>query len=200
MDRLLADATKAKFDAVIVAYADRWSRDNAKSKEGLDALRKQGIKFYVATMQMDLFDPQHRFILGMNAEVGEFIALQQSKKSMESRIERARKGTPTAGMLPAGRTYDEKAGWGIDPKFQAMISDVAARYLAGESLSKMAREYGVNHSGLCRTLRERCGPEWVLNFDDDKLNIHEQVTLRVPALLPDKTIKEVRAKLGRPKQ
>jgi DNA invertase Pin-like site-specific DNA recombinase len=35
VDRLIADAARGKFDAVIVTYADRWSRDNAKSKEGL---------------------------------------------------------------------------------------------------------------------------------------------------------------------
>src|SRR5689334_4048674 len=65
VDRLIADAVKGKFDAVIVAYPDRWSRDNAKSKEGLAAFRKHGIRFFVGTMEMDLFDPQYRFILGM---------------------------------------------------------------------------------------------------------------------------------------
>src|SRR5215831_16189620 len=39
LDRLIRDAGKGKWDAVIVAYADRWSRDNAKSKEGLAVFR-----------------------------------------------------------------------------------------------------------------------------------------------------------------
>src|SRR5262245_24872615 len=39
LDRLLSDAARHKFDAVAVAFADRWSRDNAKSKEGLEVLR-----------------------------------------------------------------------------------------------------------------------------------------------------------------
>src|SRR5262245_7303895 len=37
VDRLIADAGKDKFDAVIVNRTDRWSRDNAKSTQGLDA-------------------------------------------------------------------------------------------------------------------------------------------------------------------
>jgi DNA invertase Pin-like site-specific DNA recombinase len=198
IDRLLADTARGKFDAVIVAYADRWSRDNAKSKEGLEAFRKHGIKFYVGSMEMDLFDPQHRFILGMNAEVGEFVALQQAKKSIETRIERAQNGIPASGRLPFGRTFDPKTNeWGIDKKAQAMIANVATRYIAGESLPKLAKEVCLNHSGLCRILRERCGTEWVCTFDDDRLNIHETVTMRIPRLLPEITIKAVRRQLER---
>src|SRR5688572_4268461 len=47
VDRLLHDATRGIFDAVIVAYADRWSRDNLKSKEGLAVFRRHGIRFFV---------------------------------------------------------------------------------------------------------------------------------------------------------
>jgi DNA invertase Pin-like site-specific DNA recombinase len=60
VDRLLKDASAKRFDAVMVAYADRWSRDNAKSKEGLEILRSNGIRFFVGGMEMNLFDPQHR--------------------------------------------------------------------------------------------------------------------------------------------
>ena len=38
-DKLLEDSSKGKFDAVIVCDASRWSRDNLKSKEGLNILR-----------------------------------------------------------------------------------------------------------------------------------------------------------------
>jgi DNA invertase Pin-like site-specific DNA recombinase len=208
VDRLLADAAKGKFDAVIVAYADRWSRDNAKSKEGLEVFRKRGVRFFVGTTEMDLFDPQHRFILGMNAEVGEFISLQQAKKSIESRIDRARRGLPAAGPLPYGRTFDPKTEeWGIDPAKQALVADVAARYLAGESLPKLAKEYGRAYSNLYQILRERSGKVWVQKFHADALNVHESVPTPVPPLLDEETIRAVRQRLdanttylhGRPK-
>jgi len=38
LDRLLSDATKHRFDGVMVAHADRWSRDNLKSQQGLQIL------------------------------------------------------------------------------------------------------------------------------------------------------------------
>jgi hypothetical protein len=44
--------------------------------------------------------------------------------------------------------------WRIDPAKQAIIADIAARYLAGESLRKLADDHGINHSYLCTVLRD----------------------------------------------
>jgi len=193
LDRLIADAAKGKFDAVIVSYADRWSRDNANSKQGLEMFRRHGIKFYVGTTEMDLFDPQHRFILGMNAEVGEFIALQQLKKSLESKIERAKRGLPTCGHLPYGRYFDTKNGsWAIDAEKQAAIVDIAKRYLAGESMADLASEFKMNHANLHKIMTRRCGSEWTQTFRCAKLDIDETVMTMVPALLTEQTIKAIR--------
>lgn len=194
VDRLVADAIKGKFQAVVVTTTDRWSRDNASSKDGLETLRKHGIRFFVGSMEMDLFDPQHWFILGMNAEVGEFIARQQSKKSIENRIERAKRGVPTGGKIPFGRIW-ENDRWSLLPEKVALIQKVAARYLAGESLPKLAREFGVNHANLCKVLRERCGPSWEIEFNAPSLNIRETVKLAIPPLLPEDTIKAVKRRL-----
>jgi DNA invertase Pin-like site-specific DNA recombinase len=194
VDRLLADAGRGIWDAVMVAYADRWSRDNARSKDGLEVLRRHRVRFYVGAAEMDLFDPQVRFILGVHAEVGEFIAAQTARKSIECRIERASRGVPTSGKLPFGRTWDGKA-WGVNEAAQQMIADIAHRYLAGESLTRLCKEYGVNHANTCKVLRERCGEEWVQEFKAPALNVHEVVLTKVPRLLPDSTIKAVRQRL-----
>lgn len=194
VDRLIADAVKGRFDAVIVAYADRWSRDNIKSKEGLDVFRAHGICFFVGITELDLFNPEHRFILGMNAEVGEFIALQQRKKSIENKIERAKQGKPVCGphMWPFGRRWDkDSATWSIIPEDKAMIEDIAKRFLNGTSLPKLSKEYNISHTNLIKILRQRCGATWDQTFTARNLNIHEVVTVKVPRLLDDKTIKEI---------
>ncbi len=46
LDKLLEDSAKGLFDAVIVVDASRWSRDNLKSKAGLETLRTHDIKFF----------------------------------------------------------------------------------------------------------------------------------------------------------
>jgi DNA invertase Pin-like site-specific DNA recombinase len=192
VDRLLADARYRTFDAVIVAYADRWSRDNTKSKGGLEVLRKAGIRFFIGATEMDLFDPNSRFILGMHAEVGEFIALQQHKKSVESRIERARRGIPCVGSLPYGRMFDKKSKqWSVDVAKQAQIQEIATRYLAGEGLRELALEKGWSPGNLWLTLRERCGDVWKCRFHSEQLNIDETVDMEVPRLLDETTIRTV---------
>lgn len=196
VDRLLADAARGKFDAVIVAYADRWSRDNVKSEEGLDVFTKHGIRFFVGTMEMNLFDPQHRFILAMNAVVGRFVALQGQKKSIENRIERAKRGVPAAGEIPFGRTYDKATEtWGVDPEKRSLVEELARRYLAGESLPTLAKEKGVAYAYMTKVLRERCGDMWEQEFRSDQLNLREVVPTPVPRLLPEETIRLVRHRL-----
>ena len=190
LDRLLHDTPRDKFDGVIVAYADRWSRDNSKSREGLKVFKDHGIRFFVGTSEYDLFNPEHRLMLGMSAEFGEFQASQQKKKSLLSRIERAEKGWPACGKLPFGRTFDDQTKkWGIIKAKQKMMRDVAKRYLAGESLGNLAKEYGVNHTSLHKTLMHRCGTEWIQGFHSNELNIHKEVPTTIPALLPPATIR-----------
>jgi DNA invertase Pin-like site-specific DNA recombinase len=197
LDRLLADAARGRFDAVIVAYLDRWSRDNAQNKEGLNVFRRHGVRFYVSTMEMNLYDPQHRFVLGMNSEVGEMMAMQQSKKSLESRINRASRGWPAVGELPYGRTFDRKTErWNIDPAKQALVQEAARRYLAGEKVQVIASLVGMNATQLHRTLMHCCGGEWRQSFNSDKLNIRGTFYTPVPALLDDDTIRAIQERAG----
>lgn len=197
IDRLLADAAKGKFDALIIKDIDRWSRDNEKSKQGLEVLRKHRVKFYVSTMPINLYDPNQCSMLTISTAINEITAQMAQKKSIESRILRARRGLPTAGrQLPFGRTYDKKTQtWGLDPAKKALIEDVAARYLADASLPALAEEYGIDHSYLCQVLRERCGDTWTLHFQDDRFAIDDTVEVPVPRLLDDKVIRALKRKL-----
>jgi DNA invertase Pin-like site-specific DNA recombinase len=193
LDRLLADAAKGKFDAVIVASADRWSRDNVKSQSGLDVFRAHGVRFFVGTSEYDLFNPEHSLFLEMSCVFGKFQAHHQTKKSLDNRIARARKGMPTCGKLPYGRKYDRGAGrWVIDPEKQAVVAEAARRYLAGESLAALGKEFGKSHSTLHCLLTRCCGTEWVQEFRSPALNVHAKVVTTVPELLPEETIRAVR--------
>jgi site-specific DNA recombinase len=199
VDRLLSDAAKGMFDAVMVSHPDRWSRDNAKSKAGLEILRRHHIRFFVGTQEFDLFNPIAKLWLGMSAEIGEFSAGTQNQKSTDSRIERAKRGVPTGGKLPFGRLFDKKTEtWSIDPNKQAVVKDVARRFLAtpGESLADLAEEYGMNHSNLHKVMTKRCGENWEIAFDVANLNISENIPVKVPRLLPDSIIEQILKKVA----
>lgn len=193
VNRLISDSGKGLFDAVIVAYADRWSRDNVESDQGLDTFKRNGVRFYVGATEYQLANAQHRLFLRMAAAIGQFQAEEQLRKSLDSKIKRANDGLPVCGKLPFGRTFDRQAGkWGVDPAKQALIQAIAKRYLAGESLPALALEHGLSVSNLTKTLFKLCGPEWVQEFDCEDLNIHARVITVVPPLLDAATIQAVR--------
>jgi site-specific DNA recombinase len=195
LDQLLEDSFKDKFDAVIVCDSSRWSRDNAKSKEGLRILRSNGIRFFVGTMEFDLYNPEHAFILGMSAEIGEYQAKTQKLKSIVNRIERAKRNVPTSGKLPYGRTFDRKTGtWGLDPEKYKNIQWAADRYLDGDSIVHLAKILDMNFSNLWKILTQRSGPEWEICFRAKDLNIDEKVIMQIPPLLDPATIERIRDK------
>jgi len=189
IDRLLNDALKKKFEAVIVTDADRWSRDNTKSSEGLDILKRNGIKFFTGMKEWDLYKPEDYLFLGMSAVMGQFYAGNQKLKSLRSRIHRAKRGIPTCGKEPYGRKFDKDIGkWVIIKEAQAKIETIAKRYLAGEKLPELAEEFDMNHSNLHKVLTKRCGSLWEIEFNSEDLKIHEKVEMKIPPLLPDNII------------
>lgn len=194
-DQLLTDARKQPkiFDAVMVVNADRWSRDNEKSAESLKILASLGIRFFVGCTEYNLFKPEHVLYLGMAAVIGQFQAHNQSLKSIRNRIARALRGVPTSGSLPFGRDFDRKLGvWKIIEEKKAKIEEIARRYLAGESLPKLAREHQIDTSCLYVILKERCGTKWLEIFESKSLGIRQEVSHVVPPLLDENTIKAVR--------
>ncbi|OQA02412.1 MAG: hypothetical protein BWY69_01130 [Planctomycetes bacterium ADurb.Bin401] len=195
IDRLLNDAQKNKFDAVIVTDADRWSRDNSKSSTGLSLFKELNIKFFVGTKEWDLYNPEHCLYLGMSAVMGQFYASNQKRKSLLNRIHRANRGIPTGGKLPFGRTFDNRTEqWIVDKEKQTIIQNIANRYLAGEKLPDLAEEFKMNHSNLHKILNLRSGNSWTLEFNSPELNISEKIKMKVPRLLSDDIIKAIRKK------
>jgi DNA invertase Pin-like site-specific DNA recombinase len=201
IDRLLNNAQKKtkKFNAVLFNNADRWSRDNEYSHRGIDVFKKNNIRFFIGTTEYDLCNPEHLFFIEMNTTVGQFYARNQKRKSLNNRIHRAERGLPACGKLPFGRTFvrdkkEDNGKWGLDEDKKTDIEDIATRYLAGEKLSMLAEEYGMNHANLHKILTKRCGPIWEQSFNSDELNIHEVVKTTIPRLLPEATIKAIKEK------
>jgi site-specific DNA recombinase len=199
LEALLQDSEKNLFDAVIVCDASRWSRDNRRSKQGLQILKKHNIRFFVGMMEYDLYSPEQCLFLGMATEINEFHARQQNQKSIINRINRAKRGIPTAGRLPYGRTFklaaDKASGvWGLDEEKAKNILWAAERYLAGESLQDIAKALGMNMPNLWKILNHRSGDTWNVRLECADLNIDETVTIKIPRLLPEETIAQIKAR------
>lgn len=195
VDRLLDDAAEEPrpFDCIVVTHPDRWSRDNVASQTGLDRLKVCGVRFFTLSTEHDLFDPNAEMYLAMSAVIGKYQAKTQKKKSLDNRIERAKRGVPSSGQLPFGRTYDRETGtWGVDKRKKDLIRDAAKRYLSGESIASIAAEYNLDGTNLLFVLKERCGEIWEQYFDKREWNQGEVViATKVPRLLAEKTIKAI---------
>lgn len=198
LERLLSDASKNIYDAVIVCDPSRWSRDNIKSEQGLEVLLANDIKFFAGSTEYDLRDPQARMFLAMSAVMNQFQARSQAKKSLENRVNRAKRNIPSAGRLPYGRTFDRKTNtWGIDEAKKEKIEWIADLYIKGEkSIFQLAKLSGINEQFLWSVLKFKCGDTWTITFDDPRFNIHEIVTLNIPRLLPEETIKKIHDRLA----
>jgi site-specific DNA recombinase len=194
-DQLLKDAGKGIFNAVIVVDPSRWSRDNLRSKQGLQVLKDHNIRFFTLQVEHDLFDPGAELFLGMATEFNEYSAKIQAKKSMRSRIARASDGRPTAGKLPFGRTYNKVTReWGIDEEKRKKILWAAKEYLKGGHLPKIAATLGLDMTTLWKILTKRSGPEWEIEFKSKKVGIEEKVILKVPPLLSPEMIRKIHSK------
>jgi DNA invertase Pin-like site-specific DNA recombinase len=193
LDELMADAQANKFDCVMAVDASRWSRDNQKSKTHLAALKKNGIQFYLLTKHMDLNEPFNNLILGMGVEINEYFAAEQASKSLLNKIELAKKGIPSSGQIPYGRTFDkEKKVWGIDEEKKKIIQDCARRYLKGEGIQDIASYYRMNICNLHKLLKKTSGDTFDIHFCSERFGINEIVSIPVPRLLPQAIIEKMK--------
>jgi site-specific DNA recombinase len=195
LDQLLKDSGKDIFDAIIVCDASRWSRDNLKSKEGLEILRQNGIRFFVGTSEHDLFSPEQTLFIGLAVEIGEFYGKQQALKSMLSKISNAKKGIPSVGGVPYGRTFDRKTKtWGVDEEKKNLMIQAAKEYVEGGKAKTIAKKMGMSYSGFLNIIKDYCGDQWTISFESKRMNISEKVPMKIPRLLPDEMIQAIHKK------
>jgi site-specific DNA recombinase len=200
LDKLLADAERRRFDAVMVDDVSRWSRDNLKSEQGLKVLKDAGIRFYVGTMEYDLNNPMHKFMLVVGVGISEMYALTISEKSVRGKIALAERGVPAVGNLPWGRTYDKHKGvWGVDPDKREMLQRAAADFLAGTAtMGQLERRTGLIFTQLYDLFNGKAGAEWTVHFRPAKFpQLAKDVTLNVPALLDGRTLRLLKRKIAR---
>jgi site-specific DNA recombinase len=196
LERLIQDAKDKRFDAIIVTDLSRWSRDNAKSKEYLNILKNNGIKFFSGARELKLQNPEDNLFLGITIEFAEFHANEQAYKSVINRIERAEANHPSCGKLPWGREYNkETRQWKIIPEAQEKITEIAMQYLDEDvQFSVLGKRYGMNPSNLHKILTKRCGETWEIEFKEERFGIDKKIALQIPRLLPESTIQRIREK------
>jgi DNA invertase Pin-like site-specific DNA recombinase len=193
--RMMRDAANREFDVLVPFDTTRFGRDGFDILTSAKTLKRDfGVDVVDTKGGFDTRDRRRSIINFVNAGIAEDERVRILERTKKGKL--ATQDRPHGPKRPFGRVWDAKTKtWSVDPAKQALVEDVTRRYLAGESLAKLAREYGVNHSNLHKVLTKRCGDTWEQRVRCAELGIDETVTTKVPRLLSDETIRAILARV-----
>jgi len=137
LDQLLRDAHRRKFDAVLVWSCDRLARSTKHFLHVLDELSELGVRFLSQREVIDTDGPLGRAIIVIISAIAEL------ERSLI--VERVRAGMRRAKF--EGRRIGRAP---LDVDRASIVRD----RLAGLSLTKTARKYGLSRASVVRLVRE----------------------------------------------
>jgi DNA invertase Pin-like site-specific DNA recombinase len=206
-DKLLADAKKQLFDAVIVFDLSRWSRHNLRSKTNLEILRRNGVRFFEGTKEYNLSDYDDIFYIGIMTEINERAAKEIKAKMSEGKITRAQQGWAVSSpkKLPWGRTFDNDKKkhyasvydrWGLIDGAKEKMNEIVNRYIKKEKTDVLAKELGTDTTNLLKIFWGCLGNEWQRKFFSPRKNEKVPVDIPIPALIEnEEKIREVHKRI-----
>jgi len=205
----LRDLEGDRVDVLVPLNCTRYGRDGVDILATMKTVKQQFNKD-VVDANGGLDTRIRTNVLGnyVHAGMAEQEKLNFLDRTKRGKIARAGQGRPVGSKRPYGRQWDkEKKQWHIIPKDKDRVEQISARYLAGEPMPLLAKEYGINHAYLGIVLKYRCGDTWDQKVVCKELGIDVAIPTKVPRLLPESTIKAVRRKMeanrtwlhGRPK-
>jgi DNA invertase Pin-like site-specific DNA recombinase len=127
LDRLMADAHKRRFDAVIVWKFDRFARSVSHLLRALETFQAQGIAFVSFSEQLDTSTPAGKLVFTVLGAVAEL------ERSLT--VERVKAGLRNARAK--GRSLGR-------PRKNVDASEIATLRAQGRSWRKIARQLGIS--------------------------------------------------------
>jgi DNA invertase Pin-like site-specific DNA recombinase len=134
---MMADARRGEFSVVLVAAFDRIARSTKNFLEIVDELHELGIEFISAREAIDTSGPMGRMFITL---VGSIAELERSliTERIKAGMRRARLEGQRLGRAPLNIDHD------------TLVRD----RLAGMSLTKVAKKYGISRASVIRFVRE----------------------------------------------
>lgn len=136
-ERMLEDIAAGQRDAVIVYNTDRLTRRPIELEQFTAVCEAAGVRQLVAvTGDMDLGNDDGMFMARVLAAVAAKESGRKSERLRRKARETAEAGKPNGGVRPFGYEKDQMT---VVEHEAAVIRDLAARYLAGESCASLVR-------------------------------------------------------------
>jgi site-specific DNA recombinase len=147
LQKLLHDAVAGKFDLVLVARIDRWSRNQADLLDTVSFLEKHGIAFHSATEHFDTTSPMGKMSLSMLGMFAEFERSMIIDRIIRGNAAKISRGIPLSGRVGFGLRVNEKGRIELDPATSGTVTRIFTEYVSGQKGTK-AVGIGLNESGL----------------------------------------------------
>jgi DNA invertase Pin-like site-specific DNA recombinase len=141
LNRLMLDAKRCKFDAVLVWKLDRFGRSLRHLVNSLAEFEALGIAFVSMTDSLDMTTPQGRLMFGIISAMTEFeraLIVERVKAGMR-RVKAEGSRTGRAIGRPRAREFDVEA--------------IKARVASGEQRQHIAAELGVSPALITKRLK-----------------------------------------------
>ncbi len=151
--KLLDDASKDRFDAVIVHTLDRWSRNMKVTMESLSILAKHNVSLVSITEKIDYTTPQGKLFTQMIGSFAEYFSGALANHVSKGLEQRAHEGKHTGGIpfgyesCWTGKKGNRKqecepehpGGIHVHPKEGSAVVELFQRYAVGNTtLSQLA--------------------------------------------------------------
>ena len=137
--RMISDAEKHKFDAVIVYKLDRFARNRYDSATYKAKLKKHGVRLISATEQLS--DTPESIILESVLEgMAEFYSAELSQKIKRGMRESAVKHNAVGGHTPLGYKIVDKQ-YVVDESTAPIVQEAFRRYAAGDRLIDICESF-----------------------------------------------------------
>lgn len=204
--RMMADAAKGKFDIVVPFDVTRFARDGVDIVDNAKALKAK-FRIYVVDAKGQFDNRDHRNALRnfVHAGVTEHERLSIMERTIGGRVRRAEEGLPWCASNPVGRAFKyvdpehhSKGGeWYITDKGRA-IAAVLRRYVKGESLTALCREFGIVRSSKVSdwVWHGQLAGTYTARFDSGEIELCREVPVPgIPEVVPLALLEKVKAKL-----
>lgn len=109
LQRLLADAERGLFDAVVIQETSRLSRNIVVMVQATERLVRAGVALHDFTGLLPIDTAQGKLTTGLMAVTGGYTADIAREKSRDIRMDLLKAGVPAAGRPPFGRTWNKEA-------------------------------------------------------------------------------------------
>jgi site-specific DNA recombinase len=136
--RMLGDLRAGTVNALVAYDLDRVARDPRDMEDLIDLVRKHSIPTATVTGNLDLSNDAGVLVARINVAVAAKSSEDTARRVSRKHLELAERGRVSGGGL---RAYGyETDGMTIRPSEATVIRELAARIIAGETLSALARD------------------------------------------------------------